>query len=114
MWSVSSMQLGEFSRCFKGSAPSTLILFLLIDYPVEILSFTKVGTSFKATNRVEEPEFPMLTETNDSYLRQIFGKIAVNLMTPSSPNGLLSSTILEMEEMQIKSLMNFMYDASNS
>jgi hypothetical protein len=52
---VSIMQLVEFSNNLSGSAPSELILFLLIDSPVETFSFTSVVTSFRLMKSAEAP-----------------------------------------------------------
>lgn len=92
------MQVGELSNIFKGYAPSAVNLFLFIGYTVEILILTKVWTSFKLLKRAVAPAFPMLTETSESYLRGNLCKTVLNLITPASPSGLLSRTIVDTTE----------------
>lgn len=79
-------------------------MFLLIGSPVEIFSFSSDGTSLRLVNRAEAPALPMLTDTRDSYFKVSFGKIAVSLITPASPRGLLSSTMVVIEVVMRNSL----------
>lgn len=86
------MQVGVVRRIRRGYAPSAVSLFLLMGYPVEIFSLQSVGTSLRTVNSTLAPVFPMLTETRDSSLSGNLLMIGANLVTPSSPSGLLSKT----------------------
>lgn len=93
-FNVSKAQLGELSNDLRGYTPSDVILFLFTTSLVDRFNFISDRTAFSDLNNAVAPQFPILTETKDSYLSAILGNILMSRMTPSSPKGLLSRTIL--------------------